>query len=342
MTTLKHKSAPAQAAPVERSQTQQQQQQHSSNGLGKSASVGQPGEIEISHESHLLSSKSSSGATHKWTISVTGRFNDHVIDDMISHATFRLHESFPNPIRKVTTPPFSLSESGWGSFTLKVEVLLKNKQKFTLPYDLLLNSWDEPSLRSKKSYKVNFKNLTTGTASQQKAPAAADSPPAIEKTPRVHHARREEKSAAAAKKHLDLAAAEKKKEHDQQQVPGNKKLKVSSDGPPNSAAADLTELFGSPLSKSKPQKPSSKATNTTSSPQAAAGETNTTSSDNSNTFLEKLRSKIEITSDPSTLWSIVTCVRESGYLQKSDESYDFDLCELDCQTLSRIQKILKI
>lgn len=55
--------------------------------------------------------------SHKWTVYVRGAGNED-LGVVIKRAVFQLHSSFNNPTRTVESPPFELSESGWGEFEI--------------------------------------------------------------------------------------------------------------------------------------------------------------------------------------------------------------------------------
>ena len=42
---------------------------------------------------------------------------------MIERVVFQLHPSFSNPLRVVESPPFELSECGWGEFEIAISII---------------------------------------------------------------------------------------------------------------------------------------------------------------------------------------------------------------------------
>ncbi|KAK4477188.1 hypothetical protein RD792_016401, partial [Penstemon davidsonii] len=66
-----------------------------------------------------LGKKASEYQSHKWTIYVRGASNED-LGVVIKRAVFQLHSSFNNPTRVVDSPPFELSESGWGEFEIAI------------------------------------------------------------------------------------------------------------------------------------------------------------------------------------------------------------------------------
>lgn len=66
-----------------------------------------------------LGKKASEYQSHKWTVYVRGATNED-ISVTVKRAVFQLHSSFNNPTRVVESPPFELSESGWGEFEIAI------------------------------------------------------------------------------------------------------------------------------------------------------------------------------------------------------------------------------
>jgi transcription initiation factor IIF auxiliary subunit len=73
----------------------------------------------------------------KWAVWIEGAEADL---DEIQEVTYRLHSSFPNPLRTTTNrlDRFKLKSSGWGVFTIPVKVLLKTGDVLKLKHDLQL------------------------------------------------------------------------------------------------------------------------------------------------------------------------------------------------------------
>ncbi|KAF8405351.1 hypothetical protein HHK36_010255 [Tetracentron sinense] len=69
--------------------------------------------------SFWLGKKASEYHSHKWTVYVRGATNED-LSVVVKRAVFQLHPSFNNPTRVVESPPFELSESGWGEFEIAI------------------------------------------------------------------------------------------------------------------------------------------------------------------------------------------------------------------------------
>ncbi|AMD19699.1 HCL452Cp [Eremothecium sinecaudum] len=59
--------------------------------------------------------------THMWTIFVRGPQGED-ISYFIKKVVFKLHETYPTPVRVVDSPPFELTETGWGEFEINVKI----------------------------------------------------------------------------------------------------------------------------------------------------------------------------------------------------------------------------
>ncbi|KAK6136671.1 hypothetical protein DH2020_029578 [Rehmannia glutinosa] len=63
--------------------------------------------------------------SHKWTVYVRGATNED-LGVVVKRAVFQLHSSFNNPTRVVDSPPFEVSESGWGEFEIAITLHFHN------------------------------------------------------------------------------------------------------------------------------------------------------------------------------------------------------------------------
>lgn len=84
---------------------------------------------------------------YEWNV-----FMDEPADKLekVRSVEYRLHETFPNPIRIVEdrNSRFSLISTGWGNFTIYITVYLKDGTEEHTKYDMDLNkTWpaDEPT-----------------------------------------------------------------------------------------------------------------------------------------------------------------------------------------------------
>ncbi|XP_001605429.2 YEATS domain-containing protein 4 [Nasonia vitripennis] len=61
------------------------------------------------------------GHTHQWTVYVKPYHNEDM-SAYVKKVHFKLHESYNNPNRIVTKPPYELTETGWGEFEIVIKV----------------------------------------------------------------------------------------------------------------------------------------------------------------------------------------------------------------------------
>ncbi|GAA6013601.1 hypothetical protein JCM11491_002721 [Sporobolomyces phaffii] len=96
--------------------------------------------------------------THRWTVGIRSaaslaRLNSHPnhqiggADDlsyMIKKVTFKLYETYKNPLRTIESPPFEVTETGWGEFDIIIKVffvLEASEKPLTLNHHLKLHPW---------------------------------------------------------------------------------------------------------------------------------------------------------------------------------------------------------
>ncbi|KAG5377974.1 hypothetical protein BRARA_G00218 [Brassica rapa] len=79
--------------------------------------------------------------THNWTVYVRGATNED-LGAVIRKVIFHLHPSFKSPTRVVDSPPFTLSECGWGEFKIDITIFFHAdacERKLELSHLLKLN-----------------------------------------------------------------------------------------------------------------------------------------------------------------------------------------------------------
>ncbi|CAG5051132.1 unnamed protein product [Parnassius apollo] len=79
------------------------------------------------------------GHTHQWTVYVKPYANEDM-SSYIKKVHFKLHESYANPNRIVTKPPYELTETGWGEFEIVIKIYFHdpNERPVTLYHILKL------------------------------------------------------------------------------------------------------------------------------------------------------------------------------------------------------------
>ncbi|KAG6392678.1 hypothetical protein SASPL_146902 [Salvia splendens] len=99
-----------------------------------------------------LGRKASETQSHRWTVYVRGATNED-IGVVIKRVVFQLHPSFENPVRVVESPPFELSECGWGEFEIAISLFFHNDvcdKQLDLYHHLKLYAEDESGPQSTK------------------------------------------------------------------------------------------------------------------------------------------------------------------------------------------------
>ncbi|GAA5990601.1 hypothetical protein JCM5350_001050 [Sporobolomyces pararoseus] len=96
--------------------------------------------------------------THRWTVGIRSaaslaRLNSHPnhqiggADDlsyMIKKVTFKLYETYKNPLRTIESPPFEVTETGWGEFDIVIKIFFQpeaSEKPLTLNHHLKLHPW---------------------------------------------------------------------------------------------------------------------------------------------------------------------------------------------------------
>lgn len=75
-----------------------------------------------------------------WDWNVWIESNDPKKLDNIDSVTYRLHRTFPNPVRTIRDrkSKFRLGTSGWGTFTIYIVINLKDESVVELKHNLIL------------------------------------------------------------------------------------------------------------------------------------------------------------------------------------------------------------
>jgi len=61
------------------------------------------------------------GHTHQWTVYVKPYRNEDM-SSYVKKVHFKLHDSYSNPNRVVTKPPYEVTETGWGEFEIVIKI----------------------------------------------------------------------------------------------------------------------------------------------------------------------------------------------------------------------------
>ncbi|XP_071488663.1 protein AF-9-like [Diadema antillarum] len=118
--------------------------------------------LELGHRATIRAKPIQEGFTHDWTMFVRGPEGSS-IEHFVDKVVFQMHESFPRPKRVVKEPPFEISESGYASFEMAIDVYFQNKEepkKVRFQYDLFLHMPKQPPVNHIRCEKLTFWNPT--------------------------------------------------------------------------------------------------------------------------------------------------------------------------------------
>ncbi|XP_050227836.1 transcription initiation factor TFIID subunit 14b isoform X2 [Mercurialis annua] len=90
--------------------------------------------------------------SHKWTVYIRSATNED-LGILLKKVVFQLHPSFVNPTRVVESPPFEISECGWGEFEIAISLFFHNDvcdKQLDLYHQLKLYPEDETGPQSTK------------------------------------------------------------------------------------------------------------------------------------------------------------------------------------------------
>lgn len=88
-----------------------------------------------------LGKKGTESATHKWTLFVRGP-SDEDLSYFIEKVVFKLHPSFSQPVREITTPPFEVTEKGWGEFEATIRLHFKDAAERPVEFAHVVKLYD--------------------------------------------------------------------------------------------------------------------------------------------------------------------------------------------------------
>nr|XP_020455220.1 YEATS domain-containing protein 4 isoform X2 [Monopterus albus] len=96
------------------------------------------------------------GHTHQWSVYVKPYRNEDM-SAYVKKIQFKLHESYGNPLRVVTKPPYEITETGWGEFEIVIKIFFidPNERPVTL-YHLLKLFQSDSSAMPKKTVVSEF------------------------------------------------------------------------------------------------------------------------------------------------------------------------------------------
>lgn len=106
--------------------------------------------------------------THEWTVFLAPALDGIDLTPLIKRVTFKLHETYENPVRSVDTPPYEVTETGWGEFEIIIKIhfhtgaeLGINEKNFQIFHALKLHPYNPqaPVRENGEVYSVLFDEL---------------------------------------------------------------------------------------------------------------------------------------------------------------------------------------
>lgn len=97
------------------------------------------------------------GHTHQWTVYIKP-FRNEDMSAYVKKVNFKLHESYANPNRVVTKPPYEVTETGWGEFEIVIKIYFNdpNERPVTLYHLLKLFQSETDIMLGKKHLVAEF------------------------------------------------------------------------------------------------------------------------------------------------------------------------------------------
>ena len=230
----------------------------------------------------------------------------------------------------VKESPYQVSESGYGSFNLPVEVYFRNKdepKKVRFEYDLLLPNLNDPPINQIRSECLTFQNpseefrqklLTAGGVETGGAGVGVVGGGIQEKPKTGGVVGNVPKKRSAVGGDGDRPKKKSKTER-------SKKAKSSSDSSESSSDSESEDAGDNsslpPSRKTSGKKPLPNSWDTTA--------------------LKRLHKQLNSLQDPQQLQEIVNIIEQTGLYNLTTSTFDFDLCKLDDGTLSKLLKFVE-
>ncbi|KAI0987322.1 hypothetical protein GJ496_005622 [Pomphorhynchus laevis] len=112
------------------------------------------------------------GHTHRWSLFFRSTVSKdcEILDYFVESITFRLHNSYSNPVRTLTCSPYEIHETGWGEFDIEITIKFKDllpDRELTLNYYLRLFSTDESTFKNSQQSKFEIHDSIVFQASDK-------------------------------------------------------------------------------------------------------------------------------------------------------------------------------
>uniref|UniRef100_A0A182PKV2 YEATS domain-containing protein 4 n=1 Tax=Anopheles epiroticus TaxID=199890 RepID=A0A182PKV2_9DIPT len=103
------------------------------------------------------------GHTHQWTVYVKPYHNEDM-QSYVKKIHFKLHESYANPNRIITKPPYEVTETGWGEFEIVIKIHFHDPTERPVTMYHILKLFQSPILDGEVSTQIEGKK---GLVSEQ-------------------------------------------------------------------------------------------------------------------------------------------------------------------------------
>ena len=105
--------------------------------------------VVVGNTSNYLGGKrDTDGHTHSWTVYLKP-FKSEDMSAYVKKVHFKLHDSYSQPLRVLTKPPYRVSESGWGEFEIMIKVFFHDPSEKPVTFLHLLKLFQNDSVTMK-------------------------------------------------------------------------------------------------------------------------------------------------------------------------------------------------
>ncbi|CAF1068431.1 unnamed protein product, partial [Didymodactylos carnosus] len=121
-------------------------------------------DFTVGHRSIGRDVVTSQGYTHDWVCYLKSTDVHGDLNALIQRCIFHLHPEFQNNKREIRTSPFAIQETGYGGFSMPIDIYFKTKKdpkKFRIEYDLDLHDLTNGGLKKRsylRTYRCTFTN----------------------------------------------------------------------------------------------------------------------------------------------------------------------------------------
>ncbi|KAJ8722415.1 hypothetical protein PYW07_003595 [Mythimna separata] len=100
------------------------------------------------------------GHTHQWTVYVKPYANEDM-SAYVKKIHFKLHESYANPNRILTKPPYELTETGWGEFEIVIKIYFHDPNERPVTLYHILKLFQSPATEGASAQPTVGRNLVS-------------------------------------------------------------------------------------------------------------------------------------------------------------------------------------